>query len=298
MSAFDHLAEYGASKLPGIDWTALASKGKPGIWNSDYFYDYMIPAWEAVDGIRDSLQLSNAADTAALMAGFKSASKPVISCAGDMLAALAAGRSVVAAERALSLGTEELRATVTAMYYTALDGMIVHRYLLLQKHGAEVIQQGSSPEFVDRYIEDHADRVTRTLRGITALDDLGVLSFIKKPGLSGPEIVPISGGVLVTLVAVAAIIAAAMVYVIYISERNLAAFIQCKKAHDEGDQEVWKACVDANLKDPAGAGSLPYELATKILMYLAAAGAIYLGITFLPEIVTSLKKARTASRST
>jgi hypothetical protein len=303
MSSFESLAEYGASFLPGINWAAVPGtpgpEGRVGVWanrtQTNYFNDAMLPAWDAAVAVRDTLELSNAADTAALMAGFTSAAKPLREKAPEFLAAAATGgpQAMVAAEDAAEIGTEYLRAAVTALYFTALDGMIVHRYVMLQKLAAKHIT------ITDADIQAHADHVTRSLQAIKKLDDWGLLRPIKKPGISGLGwAVPTIGlGAAIVIVGIAAVLAAAMVYVVYISKTNERAIKFCEEARAAGDAELWQGCVKAALDDAHGAGQLPYKISSDVLMYLAIGGAVLLGITFLPEIVTSMKHARRAARA-
>lgn len=302
MSAFDDLVAYGKSYLPGIDWEYLAERNAPDspIWHQDYYDLYMQPALTSAMVIVDTLQLSPTVDSNVLLDGVRGASKPLVQQAGDVVQAIASGQPALAIDTAVAIGISELRAMVTAGYWTALVGADLHRRVIFQKLMS--VDPAVTPESYEghvQFIQVHAQNVTRLLQAIILLDKYGVLMPLKKNkptsglGITGVEVAVVVAGVIAV-----AVVAYFIWGIVDTSQKNSAGQKLCDEAQKRGDTATVEKCIEAYAANENGAGSLPYKIFKSFLPYIAGAALVYAAVAFMPEIITSFKNARKAAKAT
>jgi hypothetical protein len=302
MLKFDDLVAYGKSYLPGIDWEYLAQRNAPDspIWHQDYFDLYMQPQITSAMVIFDTLQLSPTIDSSALLSGVEGTSRPLVQQAGDVLLAISQGQPALAVDTAISIGIYELRAAVTAGYYTALVGADLHKRVVFQKMmGVDPNVTPESYEGHVQFIQVHAQNVTRVLQAIVLLDKYGVLAPLKKnKPTSGLGITGIEVGLVVAGVVAVAVLAYFIWGIVDTSQKNSIVDQMCAEAQKNGQTDIVERCIEANANNENGAGSLPYKIFKSFMPYIAAAALVYAAVAFMPEIITSFKNARKAAKAT
>lgn len=299
----EELAPYVGKILPGIDWNALAAKNANTVYKVDYFYDYMLPAFEKADVVRETLQLTPAKDLPQdqAVSAWKMALKTMDKISGNTKSAASQGRSFVDLANAFRMPVEAYRILIGACWYTALYGATLHRTGAIHWAGVQWAKDGMSEQEVEARIVQHAVLVTTMFQGLAKLDEAGVLGPIKRPGLGAVQIPLVIAGVVV-IVVVAAIFTLGWLIIAMksVSDRNRETEKNCAHARATGDPNSAALC-KAALDDPSsGPGTSPFGAVSEALTTIVWVGAVAMGgyaLFMLWPAISQQLASRSATRA-
>jgi len=305
MASLQDVSSYISNQIPGIDWSALDAKGRGGVWNRDYILEYMIPAYQRANTIRQTLNLTFDFTNKGAQQAFGDAAVSVKAASDIAVKAMKAGANVLAPEFALKLNVETYRYVIATLWHTALYGISLHNDETIQHSGLS-----------DAEIQTHANLVTAMFNALYLMSQIpGALAPLRNdsetppttaptadsvavditaptatPPAAGIGALPIVAVVVIAIVVVAAIalIAWMLLSIADVSEKNYAVANICKEAQKRGDTATLQTCVTALSKPPLP----PFKLPDSVMPYLFGGIALYLLIAFAPAITRSLVAAR------
>ncbi len=286
MSQITDLAMLAVTKfgLQGIDWAALAAKGRSSVWDTDYIQQYMAPAASALVLTVGTLDLGDRTAIQVMQDSY-SVNQSALDKIASSLLQLANMPDVVGTFQVqIDLDRESIRYMVSHAYSSAL-----YAY---QLHLDETIHHSG---FSDAEIASHANTAVAVMNSIVLMDKLGAFSTLglKAPGFSGACGLGIAPALIVagTVVAIAflALLAWVIVSMHDLNSKNAIVAQTCQQAQASGDAATTQQCINT-LTDPnRNAGTALPNTVTAMLKSLIpyALGGVALYALFLaaPSII-------------
>jgi hypothetical protein len=277
--------------VQGIDWAALAARGKGTVWDADYITDYLLPAYGRALKVFDTLNFKPESDQE-LIDNYVIIKEKLSSPLEFAEAAWNVGRTILQPDQGVGLSEQELRSFTYYMWLTLTNGAYMHLHAAIHYSGAS-----------DEDIADHAQWITTMCNTVAKLDQLGVFKPVKKAGFSGNNYtlsgvaLGIAPLVVVAIVVVAIAALAALAYMILgateVIARETTVYKMCRDAGTSGDAKQMELCQGLARESPKP-GS---DLGTTIVTVVAVAAAGYILVAFGPTIVQSLKQSLEKSKS-
>jgi hypothetical protein len=209
------LASY--ADVAGLPWDQINATGGGVLGSGEYVYQ-LNQTWDRFYALLTTLAISNdeweGMSPGDARKAWNDLSDELGRRSDDVFAAVSNAELSLAWEQAVELKTDYVRGLVVNAAAVANAGMLSHEGGLTRfavETGQTTLTQA----------EADADNLNRMMECVLQMDDFGVLSEIKRPGMSGVGAAPLVGGYL-ALVVIAAIFAVAgvVVYVWSVSETN------------------------------------------------------------------------------
>ncbi len=266
--------------LRGIDWAALAVRGRSSIWDRDYINDYLSPAAIKMIAVSSSLDLELSMTPEEMKQAYNATATAINDSASSIMSFF--GVPLLEAQVTLNASREAVRKSVSMLVQSS-----TYAYAL---HINETIHHSN---FSDAEIATHANLCCGIMNSIVMLDNLKFFQAIGIKKSSGQQaglgIAPIW---IVAGVAVICILAYAVVQCVSMNKVNEQIAHMCDKAQSSGDQATTSQCVSALVDSNKAAGTVPVTLLKQILEtvmpYALAGAAIYVALLFAPSIVKNI----------
>ncbi len=300
------LAAY--ADIEGIDWPSLNAQGQ-GLMESQAYLQVLDDRWERFYSVVETLAITDAEweETTAEEArdAWTEVRDAMTDKAGLMLDALLAGELSVAYDHAATIWTGSLKKLVVATSHVS------HRNLTAHQDGTlyYAIEVGA---LTATEVEEEASAIARLWDCVVKLDQWNALSELKKPGHVSvgqtPQQATVGQALLrglpfvITAVGIAAVIAAVVVFLSYLSDRN--AQIEKFCFNDDGsvreDRPAWCDEPNQGMQDPLAVFLQPFteagkRLATGLSIVAGVAVALWAGSIIVPKLLASAAKRRAAA---
>lgn len=296
------LAAY--ADIEGIDWPSLNAQGQ-GLMQSEAYLQVLDERWERFYSVVETLAITDAEweETTAEEArdAWTEVRDAVTDKAGLMLDALLDGEFSVAYDHAATIWTGSLKKLVVATSHVS------HRNLTAHQDGTlyYAIETGA---LTVTEVEEEASAIARLWDCVVKLDQWDALSGFKKPGLGVTPQATVGQAVLrglpfvITAVGIAAVIAAVIVFLSYLSDRNAQIDKFC--FNDDGsvreDRPAWCDEPNQGMQDPLAVFLQPFteagkRLATGLSIVAGIAAALWAGSIIVPKLLAGAAKRRAAA---
>ncbi len=219
MGALEELASY--ADVEGLNWQQLNARNEGILGEGGYLFE-LEDRWKEFYAVAETLAITDAEweETSAeeVADAWKEVRDHIADKASKMLDALSAGELTVAWDHAATLYTGSLKKLVIA------TSAVSHRNLTAHQDGTLIFAVKTGQTTVEEAQKD-ADHVAMLWAGIVKLDQWGALNELKKPaylsGLGAAAGAAARGlPIIVAAIGVAAVIAAVVVFLAYLSHRN------------------------------------------------------------------------------
>ncbi len=267
--------------LRGIDWSALAAKGRSSVWDRDYIADYMSPAFARMIAVSTFLDLDPSQTPEEMKQAYDTTATALNEAAGSIVRLI--GLPILEGQVSLDASREAVRKTVSMLVQSSS-----YAYAL---HLNETIHHSN---YSDTEIAAHASLCCGIMNAIIALDALKFFQAIgiTKQASGSQSGLGIAPALLIAGVAVICILAYAVVQCVSMNKVNQQIAHMCDSAQASGDQATTQQCVSALVNSNKAAGTVPVTLIKQILdtvmPYALAGAAIYVGLLFAPGIVKNI----------
>lgn len=287
MGALEELASF--ADVEGLDWAHLNAVGA-GIMGDGGYLDELERRWDKFYAVAETLAITDAEweETSAKEASdaWKEVRDHIKAKAGKMLDALSSGELTVAWEQAATIYSGSLKKLVIA------TSAVSHRNLTAHEDGTLVFAIQTGQTTVDAAQTD-ADHVAMLWSGLVKLDQWNALSELKKKqyaGVGAGEAAEAAAGaaarglpIVIAAIGIAAVIAAIIVFLAYLSHRNELIDKYCfdKSGNTRPDAPYWCQQVGEQLTtDPLAVFLQPLEktgqrLATGVTLAVGVALVVW-----------------------
>lgn len=294
MSAFEECTAWLGEKagVASIDWQKLAAQKKDSVRNPAYLVEYLLPAYERAQKVRDSLATLQTKPPAEIIEAYvqvKSESASHLRKAfeiGNMAAKF--WNVIEVMKMQIAVG----HAFVYALWMQTLENASLHVSGTIHRS-----------DLTDEEIAYHASLTTMMFNLFVMLDQVGLFRSLDMKGSvsglgryrGGLGAAPVGVFVLGAVVVIAFAWAAVAMY--QTQKSSEVAMLFCKKAAESGDPADMARCqqMQANAKMPEFPGS---DTLSKVVEKVAIAAMIgaagYALVIFGPGIATNLKKTMAA----
>jgi hypothetical protein len=301
--ALVQLASY--AELRGIDWPSLNAEGK-GVLDSTDYLDELEARWQQFYAVAETLAITDAEWETTTAAEAKDAWTEVADSVGAsasaMLDAISEGELSVAMDQAATIWTGALRTLVIA------TSAVSHRNMTAHSDGTFLYAIEAGDLTVEQ-VEDEASAVASLWDAVVQLDDWGALSSLKKPefggaaGLGTPAAAAgqaVMRGLpwVITGVLVAAVVAAVIVFLAYLSDRNeqIEKFCFTEDGSLRADRPGWCDEAGQGMPDPLAVFMKPAEeFGKRMATMLGVAALVYVAIYALPHVLTAFARRKAAA---
>ncbi len=262
--------------IRGIDWVALAQKGRGSVWVRDYMTDYMMPAQVQMNAVIGTL----AGDPATFNKNYAEANGAVADIASSLSSL--AGVNIDLTKMTFQASGEAIRTLISHAYAAATFGARTH-------YDETIHHSGIS----DAEIATHANLCVAMMNTIVILDKLGVYATyqLKHPGMSGLGFLPAVAWVAIAVVAICALAYVVLNY-LSLSKTNAIVSTMCTNAQASGDVATTQQCVNTLSDSMRKAGTaVPDALGAAfkaVLPYALGALAIYALFLSAPAIIKAV----------
>lgn len=299
------LAAY--ADIEGIDWASLNAQGQ-GLMQSQAYLQVLDERWERFYSVVETLAITDAEweETTAEEArdAWTEVRDAMTDKAGLMLDALLAGELSVAYDHAATIWTGSLKKLVVATSHVS------HRNLTAHQDGTlyYAIETGV---LTAAEVEEEASAIARLWDCVVKLDQWDALSGFKKPQYSvgqTPQQATVGQAILrglpfvITAIGVAAVVAAVVVFLSYLSDRNSQIDKFC--FNDDGSlregRPPWCDEPGQGMQDPLAVFLQPFteagkRLATGLSIVAGIAVALWAGSIIVPKLLAGAAKRRAAA---
>ncbi len=284
--------------VQGIDWDALALRGKNTVFDADYITDYLLPAYGRALAVFDTLNFKPESDQD-LIDNYVFVKESLQDPMAFAESAWKAGRTFLQPSDGVGFTERELASFTYYIWLTLTNGAYMHLHAAI--HYAIANENGGKlDDNAQQQIADHAQWVTTMCNTVAKLNQLGIFKPIKKAGMSGNNYVPVGALPVIAVIAIVVVAIAALACLAYIIlgateviAREATVYKMCREAATSGDAKQMELCQGLARETPKP-GS---DLGTTIVTVLAVAAAGYVLVAFGPTIAQSLKQTLEKSKS-
>lgn len=299
------LAAY--ADIEGIDWPSLNAQGQ-GLMQSEAYLQALDERWERFYSVAETLAITDAEweETTAEEArdAWTEVRDAMTDKAGLMLDALLDGKFSVAYDHAATIWTGSLKKLVVATSHVS------HRNLTAHQDGTLywAIETGA---LTVTEVEEEASSIARLWDCVVKLDQWNALNEFKKPeyGVGQTPQQATVGRVIVrglpfviTSIGIAAVIAAVIVWLSYLSDRNsqIDKFCFNEDGSVREGRPAWCDEPNQGMQDPLAVFLKPFteagkRLATGLSIVAGIAVAVWAGSIIVPKLLAGAAKRRAAA---
>lgn len=284
--ATEWLSQHGVG---AVDWGALAAKRQDSVRNPAYMDQYLLPAFQRAARVADTLELTRAPPDDVLQAYsiITSTVRGVDEKAFEILKAnFQFTKAMLFPGDAVAFGVKMDKIVYGLFVYhlwsSALTGANAHITGRIHLSGLS-----------DEEIAYHASLTTMCFNLISWLNELGLLSPIKKSGLGA---VPLLVVIVLGVVLIGAI-TWAVVAIYHLGLQYKVIENACNKAFESGDEKAIANCQQI-LKDAAPPPpDDPMKLLEKLSIVAMVGAGLYMAVLFGPGIAVKLKQTVAAYKA-